>query len=195
MQTEKPAVQARGITLWRGGRRLFRDLDFALEAGEALLVTGHNGAGKSSLLRLVAGLLLPEAGELHNPLTTALLAPELALKPDQTVGAELRFWAELDGVSHAAIDSAADAMAVLPLTEFRCRTLSSGQRQRVAIARTIASGARLWLLDEPTNALDDRSRHRLLQAIAAHRQAGGLVIAATHQPLPLADARVLQLGG
>lgn len=189
------ALWARGLLCRRGGRLLFRNLGFRLAPGGALLVVGRNGAGKSSLLRLVAGLLAPDRGELHNPFATALLASELALKPDQTVRTELEFWARLDGVDAAALAAATRQMAVEPLQDFRCRTLSSGQRQRVAIARTIASGARLWLLDEPTNALDQVAQARLLAAIAAHRAAGGLVLAATHQPLPLPDAAMLEIGG
>ena len=187
------ALRANGLALVRGGRLLFEGLGFALSPGEALLVTGRNGAGKSSLLRLVAGLLEADAGELRNPFSTALLASDQALKPDGRVGAELRFWAGLDGASPETVAAAAKTMAVTALLDFRCGQLSSGQRQRVAIARTIASGAKLWLLDEPANALDSASEERLLAAIAAHRAGGGLVMAATHQPLPLPGALALAL--
>jgi heme exporter protein A len=184
---------ADAVALVRGGRLLFEGLSFRLEAGGALLVTGRNGAGKSSLLRLVAGLLAPDAGTLSNPFATALLASDQALKPDRTVASELAFWAGLDGASPEAVSRAAEAMAVTALMPFRCGQLSSGQRQRVAIARTLASGARLWLLDEPANALDAASEERLVAAVEAHRQAGGLVLAATHQPLPLKEAGSLTL--
>ncbi|MCG2840331.1 heme ABC exporter ATP-binding protein CcmA [Sandaracinobacter sp. RS1-74] len=186
-------LRAEGIALVRGGRLLFEGLSFEMAEAGALLVTGRNGAGKSSLLRLVAGLLEPDEGAFANPFPTALLASEQALKPDRRVETELAFWAGLDGASRAAMLAAAEAMAVTPLLDFRCGQLSSGQRQRVAIARTIASGARLWLLDEPANALDAASEERLLAAIAAHRAAGGLVMAATHQPLPLPGAAELAL--
>ncbi len=184
---------ADGVALVRGQRLLFEGLSFRLEPGGALLVTGRNGAGKSSLLRLVAGLLAPDAGTLSNPFGTALLASDQALKPDRTVASELGFWAGLDGASPEAVAAAAEAMAVTQLMPFRCGQLSSGQRQRVAIARTLASGARLWLLDEPANALDTASEARLVAAVEAHRQAGGLVLAATHQPLGLKDAGSLAL--
>jgi heme exporter protein A len=184
---------AEGLALMRGGRLLFEGLAFTLEPGGALIVTGRNGAGKSSLLRLVAGLLEPAAGRVDNPFPTALLAGEPALKPDRRVADELGFWGALDGASTAARAAAADAMAVTALLAFRCGQLSSGQRQRVALARTVASGARLWLLDEPTTALDSASEVRLLDAIAAHRAAGGLVLAATHSPLPLPGAALLAL--
>jgi heme exporter protein A len=184
---------AEGLALVRGGRLLFEGLSFVLAPGGALIVTGRNGAGKSSLLRLVAGLLEPAAGRLDNPFSVALLGGEPALKPDRRVADELGFWAALDGASREAREAAAEAMAVTALMEFRCGQLSSGQRQRVALARTVASGAQLWLLDEPTTALDAASEARLLEAIAAHRDGGGLVLAATHAPLPLPGAETLAL--
>ena len=186
-------LEAGEVSLIRGQRLLFEGLSFRLAPGGALLVTGRNGAGKSSLLRLVAGLLAPDAGRLSNPFSTALLAGEQALKPDRSVAGELGFWAALDGATDETVTAAADAMAVTALMAFRCGQLSSGQRQRVAIARTIASGARLWLLDEPANALDSASEGRLLAAIAAHRAGGGLVMLATHQPLAIPGAETLAL--
>lgn len=186
-------LQVEKLALVRGGRLLFEQLSFALRPGEALLVTGRNGAGKSSLLRLVAGLLEPSAGVVANPFACALLASETALKPDRTVAGELAFWAGLDGAGAEVVRAAAEAMAVTALLEFRCGQLSSGQRQRVALARTLASGAKLWLLDEPSSTLDAASEARLLDAVAAHRAGGGLVMAATHQPLPFPGARELAL--
>lgn len=186
-------LEARDMSLIRGGRLLFEALSFRLEPGGALLVTGPNGVGKSSLLRLVAGLLAPDAGTLSNPFPTALLSGEQALKSDRKVASELAFWADLDEAAPDVVAAATDAMAVTALLDFRCGQLSSGQRQRVAIARTIASGAKLWLLDEPANALDSASEARLLAAIAAHRTAGGLVMAATHQPLEMPGAERLML--
>lgn len=188
-----PALVAERLSLARGGQWLAEGLAFRLVPGDALIVTGRNGAGKSTLLRVIAGLLAPADGRLDNPFETALLASEPALKPDRTVASELAFWAGLDGVPAAAVHAACAAMAVEALADLRCGQLSSGQRQRVAIARTIASGAALWLLDEPTSALDAASTERLLAAIAAHRAGGGLVVAATHQPLPLPGAATLAL--
>ncbi|MFN3371674.1 MAG: heme ABC exporter ATP-binding protein CcmA [Sphingomonadaceae bacterium] len=188
-----PQLVVEDVALVRGGRLLVEGLGFRLVPGEALIVTGPNGAGKSSLLRALAGLLKPAAGRINNPFATALLAAEPALKPDRTVASELAFWAGLDGAPAAAVPAAMAAMAVDALADLRCGQLSSGQRQRVAIARTIASGAPLWLLDEPTSALDAASTDRLLEAIAAHRAGGGLVVAATHQPLPMPGAATLPL--
>jgi heme exporter protein A len=193
MKASAESLAADDVALVRGGRLLFEGLSFRLEPGGALLVTGRNGAGKSSLLRLVAGLLAPDAGTLSNPFPTALLASDQALKPDRTVASELAFWAGLDGAGAKAVEAAAEAIAVTALLGFRCGQLSSGQRQRVAIARTIASGARLWLLDEPTSALDAASEQRLLDAVAVHRTGGGLVLAATHQPLPFPGAVEMSL--
>ncbi len=190
---EQPHLHASGLALVRGGRLLFEGLNFDLHAGGALVVTGPNGAGKSSLLRLVAGLLEPAAGQLDNPFTTGLLGPDLALKRDRTLGSELAFWGRLDGASAASLAAAADAMAVSALAPLPVAMLSAGQRQRAAIARLIGSGARLWLLDEPTNALDRQSEARLLDALAAHRAVGGLVMAATHQPLLLDGAETLAI--
>jgi heme exporter protein A len=189
-----PRLAATGLALERGGRLLFSGLDFALEPGGALIVTGPNGAGKSSLLRLVAGLLSPAAGSLDNPFSTALLGPDLALKRDRTLGSELHHWARVDGAQPADVLAAAEAMAVAPLLGLPVTMLSAGQRQRAAIARMIASGAALWLLDEPTNALDSASEARLLSAVSAHRAGGGLVMAATHQPLGLEGVQRLAIG-
>jgi heme exporter protein A len=172
----------------RGGRLLFAGVSFALAPGDAALVTGPNGAGKSSLLRVAAGLLDAAAGQVTREGRLALADENAALDRDRTLADALSFWARVDGrpgdvaAALAAVDLA--ALAPVPV-----RMLSTGQRKRAALARVIAGGAEIWLLDEPTNGLDHAAIARLERACAAHRAQGGIVIAATHQPLAL-DAAI-----
>ena len=185
-------LEAIDLACVRGGRLIFDDLAFRVAPGGALLVRGPNGAGKSSLLRLLAGLLRPAAGQLHNPFRTAYLGHDNALKPDRTLAQELRFWARLDGAGerwHEALDR----FDLVPLVDLPTRVLSSGQKRRAALARTWASGAELWLLDEPSVGLDAASIDRLAAACADHRAAGGLIVAATHVPMGIDDAELLHL--
>lgn len=177
----------------RGGRLIFDGVALRLPRGGALLVQGPNGAGKSSLLRVLAGLLRPVAGTLHNPFGTAYLGHDNALKADRSLAQELRFWARLDEAGDRW-RTALDRFDLAPLAELPTRLLSSGQKRRAALARTWASGADLWLLDEPSVGLDSASLDRLAAACAEHRAAGGLIVAATHVPLGLDDAAVLSLG-
>ena len=170
----------------RGGRLLFEGLSLTLAPGEAALVRGPNGAGKSSLLRLAAGLLRPAAGTVDRA-EAALADEHIALDERQDLGAALAFW-----VGNAATGLA--AMGVAHLAGVPVRMLSAGQRKRAALARVIAGGAPLWLLDEPANGLDTDGRERLEAAMAAHRAAGGAILAATHQPLGLGEALTVDLG-
>lgn len=179
-----------GVTAIRGGRALFEGLDLSLLPGEATVVAGPNGIGKSSLLRLAAGLLRPADGTVTR--ARAALADEaLALEPRRTLAAALGFWAKLDGVDPAP---GMAAMGLARLADLPVRMLSTGQRKRAALARVIASGAPLWLLDEPANGLDKDGQARLAAAMAAHRAAGGAILAATHQPFGLGQAHELWLG-
>ena len=177
----------------RGQRLLFDAVSARVDAGGALLLMGPNGAGKSSLLRLLAGLLRAEAGSVTGGGNRAFAGHEVALKPRQTLGAELDYWARLDGGA-ARLPAALAAMNLAGLIDVPCRYLSSGQKRRAAIARVIAAGADTWLLDEPTAGLDTASSALLAAAMAAHRGAGGLVVAAVHGDIGLADAAELRLG-
>lgn len=175
------------VACLRGGRMLFAGVSFSLATGEAALVTGPNGAGKSSLLRVAAGLLEPGAGSVTRIGALALADENAALDRDRTLADALAFWARLDG-RRDAVAAALDAVGLAPIAPVPVRMLSTGQRKRAALARVIASGAEIWLLDEPTNGLDRAAIARLEEACAHHRAAGGIVLAATHQPLDLPGA-------
>ncbi len=175
-------VDVRGVACVRGGRLLFDALSFTLAVGEALIVTGPNGVGKSSLLRIAAGLFRPAAGDVKRSGAVAWLGESTALDGDRTLIEALRFWTGLDGTTPELAMAAMDLAHLAPVP---VRCLSTGQRRRAAIARIIASAAPLWVLDEPANGLDADSVARLGEAIRAHRQGGGAVLAATHLPLPI----------
>ena len=199
-------LEARDLACLRGERAVFAGLSFRLAPGDALLLVGANGAGKSTLLRLLAGLLRPAAGTVLWEGADALadraahaarlryLSHQDALKPALTARENLAFFARLWGGEAAAALAALD---LLPLADLPARVLSAGQKRRLALARLALAPLRqpapLWLLDEPTVGLDAASVGRLGDLLARHRAAGGMVLAATHLPLPLPDARELRL--
>ena len=173
------------VTLRRGGRLLFQGLDLALGPGDALQVTGPNGSGKSSLIRLAAGLLRAEAGQVRRS-TLALADDDLALDREVPLARALSFWG-------GASDEGLEAVGLHDLAAVPVRLLSSGQAKRAALARVVASGAPLWLLDEPLNGLDSAAASRLSSIVERHRAGGGAVLAASHQPLAGAW-KTLELG-
>lgn len=178
-------VRAAGLACLRGGRLLFEGLDLHLGAGQAALVSGPNGIGKSSLLRVIAGLIAPAAGSVAVHGGIALAADAAGLDERLSVADALGFWARIDGAD--ALDPAMAAMGIAHLARVPVRMLSTGQRKRAVLARTIASGARVWLLDEPANGLDAAALDGLGAMMEGHRASGGIVIAATHQPIGLID--------
>ena len=181
------------VTCLRGDRLLFEDLSFALDAGGAALITGPNGSGKSSLLRLAAGLLKPAAGTVALSGGIAYLGEQAALDASLPLARALYYWAVIDRAPADAIDRALEAFGIAPLADVPVRMLSTGQRRRAGLARVMLSGAPIWLLDEPGNGLDAQTLDRLAKIIAAHRSTGGIVLAATHQPIGILDAVTLAL--
>ncbi len=182
------------VACLRGERLLFEDLSFALGTGDAALLTGPNGAGKSSLMRIAAGLLPVSAGKVERGGGIAFAGEAAALDAQLPLERALLFWAKLDGVGKAAVDGALDRMGIASLAQVPVRMLSTGQRKRAALARVIAGAAAIWLLDEPGNGLDSASLDRLGEAMARHRAQGGIIVAATHQPLALPGASEIALG-
>jgi len=189
----------------RGERLVFSGFDCRLAAGGALVLTGANGSGKSSLLRLLATLLVPAAGRLFwngEPVARDPGRYRAALhyvghldaaKPALSAREMLGFWTALRGMANPALDEALAAFGLDRIADWPCRWLSAGQRRRLALARLVAAPAPIWLLDEPSAALDRDGEARLEAAIAGHRAAGGRVAVATHQPLAIAEATIIAL--
>ena len=196
-------LQAEGLAAFRGERLVFRDLSFSVAAAGALVLVGANGSGKSTLLRLLAGLVRPIAGQLRWDGDDALadLAAHAArvtyvghldaVKPGLTAAENLAFAARM---GQGAVGDALEALGLDDLAEVPARYLSAGQKRRVALARLALSAAPLWLLDEPTVGLDTASQALVGAVLTAHRARGGIIVAATHVPLPLREMAELRLG-
>lgn len=196
-------LTAEGLAVFRGERLLFRDLGFSVPVGGALVLAGANGSGKSTLLRLLAGLVRPAAGRLlwrdDDALTdlaehgrrVAYVGHLDAVKLGLTVAENLRFAAN---VANRPVAAALAPLALTALADLPARMLSAGQKRRLALSRLALSDAPLWLLDEPTLGLDTASIELFGALLAAHRAGGGLVVAATHVPLPLLDVATIRLG-
>jgi heme exporter protein A len=187
----------------RGGRDVFSGVSFAVSSGEALTVTGRNGAGKSSLLRLVIGLLRLAAGQLtleggDPELSIAEQAHYLghqdALKTSLSVAENLRFWAGYLGAKSVDISDPLEAVGLAPLAGLPAAYLSAGQRRRLSIARLIAAPRPIWLLDEPASTLDATAQARLTDLMKSHLAGGGLILAAAHSSIGLVKAQDLRLG-
>ncbi|CAA9544594.1 MAG: ABC transporter involved in cytochrome c biogenesis, ATPase component CcmA [uncultured Sphingosinicella sp.] len=184
-------LELRDVALIRGGRLLFEGVSLSLEPGGSAIISGPNGVGKSSLMRVAAGLLRATVGEVKRHSPAALADEAAALDERLTLGRALAFWARLDSVR---AEAGMEPMGIAHLANVPVRMLSTGQRKRATLARVIVSGAPLWLLDEPANGLDAEGQERLTAAMAAHRSRGGAVLAATHQPIGLESAATLALG-
>jgi heme exporter protein A len=186
----------------RGGRDVFAGVGFTLAAGQALAVTGRNGAGKSSLLRIVGGFLRPAGGRLwleggDPELTIAEQAHYLghqdAVKPSLSVAENLRFWIAFFSGGAGKVQDALESVGLGVIADLPAAYLSAGQRRRLSIARLVAIKRPVWLLDEPASTLDAGGRDRLAGFMQSHLTGGGLILAATHGTLGLSAAQELSL--
>jgi heme exporter protein A len=194
-------LEAEELAAFRGERLVFSGVSFRVSAGSALLLTGPNGAGKSTLLRVLAGLGRAEAGRLlwqgadaladraEHAGRVAYLGHQDAIKPGLTAAENLRFWGSPSAVAYAL-----ETAALAPLADLPARMLSAGQKRRLALARLAMTAAKIWLLDEPTLGLDVAAVARFGVSLAGHLEQGGVVITATHLPLPLPGAAELAMG-
>jgi len=189
-----------GLSCSRGGRSLFQGLSFGLSRGQAILVTGPNGAGKTSLLRLVAGLLVPTAGRIALEGSDGTVGEAShfvghldAVKGALTAGENLVFGRALLGGGDTSIELALERFGIGALQDLPAQVFSAGQRRRLALARLLVAPRPIWLLDEPTTALDTSGQQMLARLMAEHRAGGGVIVAATHATLDLKDARKISL--
>ena len=194
---------AENLSIERGGRTVFEGLSFRMASGQALLVTGPNGAGKTTLLRTIAGFLSPIAGRVtlsggNRDMTVAeqshFVGHLNAVKANLSAAENSAFWAGFLGGSVGLVDRALALFGLAALADIPAGFLSAGQRRRLALARLLVVPRPLWLLDEPTAALDAEATTTLVESIDAHVEEGGLAVVATHLPLGLTGAQELRLG-
>jgi heme exporter protein A len=201
---------AENLSARRGEDLIFQSVSFALSGGESLVLTGKNGSGKSTLLRVVAGLLRPESGTITWQAETAdkgmraaeachYLGHRNAMKAELSVHENLTFWQQFFGQSQQGkslpVDEAADAVGLSEITHLPFGYLSAGQQRRMAFAKLLVSFRPVWILDEPTAALDVSAERVFTGLIESHLRNGGILIAATHQPLGLESAQELKMAG
>jgi heme exporter protein A len=199
----KMQLSGHAVACVRGGRQVFAGLDFAAGSGEAVAVVGRNGSGKTSLLRLIAGLLVPAGGkialsggdtELTLPEQCHYLGHRDALKPALSVAENLTFWAEFLGGERFDFAESLAIVGLAHATHLPAGFLSAGQRRRLSLARLLTVRRPVWLLDEPTNALDVAGQDMFGGLMREHLSRGGLIVAATHAPLGI-ESRELRIGG
>lgn len=203
-------LTAENLGVRRGEDFIFMNISFKLSDGEALVLTGRNGSGKSTLLRTVAGLLRPERGqvkiagegieaEMRPSEACHYLGHRNAMKTELTVSENLRFWKDFLGDFHGAagvaIDEAAESVGLDSIIHLPFGYLSAGQQRRFAMAKLLVAWRPVWILDEPTAALDRAADDMFTDLVKGHLAKGGIVLAATHQPLGLEKAQELQMAG
>ncbi len=193
MNASEPFLSADDLACRRGDRILFAGLSLRVGAGQALHLAGANGIGKSSLLRILAGLMRPYAGAVGRSGALALLDERPALDSHLPLGRALAFWGRVDGTARERLDMIAENVGLGNLLDVPVRFLSTGQRKRAALARTIAQGSPIWLLDEPLNGLDAASVAMVERLVASHCADGGLCLLASHQPVAVPGLARLEL--